>query len=37
VRLGARRIVLSHMGDDMLARQAECELECAHDGLVVTV
>jgi len=34
-RLDARRVVLTHMGPDMLARQSESELECAYDGLVV--
>jgi ribonuclease BN (tRNA processing enzyme) len=34
-RLGARRIILTHMGRDMLARQAEARFERAHDGLVV--
>jgi len=36
-RLGARRIILTHMGRDMLAREAEARFERAHDGLVVTV
>jgi len=34
-RLGARRIILTHMGRDMLAREAEARFERAHDGLVV--
>ena len=34
-RLGARRIILTHMGRDMLAREAETRSERAHDGLVV--
>jgi len=34
-RLGARRIILTHMGRDMLAREAEACSERAHDGLVV--
>lgn len=33
--LGARRVILTHMGADMLARTPELEFECAHDGLVV--
>ena len=37
VRLGARRIILTHMGRDMLAREAEARFERAHDGLVVTI
>jgi ribonuclease BN (tRNA processing enzyme) len=32
-----RRILLTHMGPEMLARQAGAALECAHDGLVVEV
>jgi len=36
-RLGARRIILTHMGRDMLAREADARFERAHDGLVVTV
>ena len=34
-RLGARRIILTHMGREMLAREAEARFERAHDGLVV--
>ena len=34
-RLGARRIILTHMGRDILAREAEARFERAHDGLVV--
>lgn len=33
--LGARRVVLTHMSPDMLARGDEVELERARDGLVV--
>jgi ribonuclease BN (tRNA processing enzyme) len=33
----ARRIMLTHMSPDMLARQSEAAFECAHDGLVVTI
>ena len=36
-RLGARRIILTHMGRDMLVREGEARFERAHDGLVVTV
>ena len=36
-RLGARRIILTHTGRDMLAREAEARFERAHDGLVVTI
>jgi len=34
-RLGARRILLTHMGPEMLARQADSAFECAHDGMVI--
>jgi ribonuclease BN (tRNA processing enzyme) len=34
-RLGAKRIILSHIGQEVLARQSEVELELAHDGQVV--
>jgi len=36
-RFGARRIILTHMGREMLARSSEARFELAHDGLVVTV
>jgi ribonuclease BN (tRNA processing enzyme) len=36
-RLGARRIILTHMGREMLAREAEARFEHAHDGLVVAL
>lgn len=32
---GARRIVLTHLGQEMLDHAAEVELEMAHDGLVI--
>ena len=35
--LETRRIVLTHMGPEMLARQAESAFECAFDGLVIDV
>jgi len=35
--LGCRRILLTHMGPDMLARKADAAFECAHDGLVIEV
>ena len=35
--LTCRRILLTHMGPDMLARQADAAFECAHDGLVIEV
>jgi ribonuclease BN (tRNA processing enzyme) len=34
-RLTARRIVITHMSEDMLARQDEAGFETAHDGLVI--
>lgn len=36
-RLGCKRLILTHMSPDMLARQSEAEFECAHDGLVITL
>ena len=36
-RLECRRLVLTHMSDDMLERLGEVEEEAAYDGLVVTV
>jgi ribonuclease BN (tRNA processing enzyme) len=36
-RLGCRRIILTHMSPDMLARQSEAEWECARDGMVVAL
>ncbi len=36
-RLGCRRIVLTHMGPDMLARALEGEIERAADGLVIEI
>jgi ribonuclease BN (tRNA processing enzyme) len=35
--LACRRILLTHMGPEMLARQAEAAFDCAHDGMVVEV
>ena len=35
--VGAKRIVLTHMSQEMLARAADVPEECAHDGLVVTL
>jgi ribonuclease BN (tRNA processing enzyme) len=34
-RFGAKRIVLSHLGQEVLDRQDEVALEMAHDGMVV--
>jgi ribonuclease BN (tRNA processing enzyme) len=36
-RLDCRRILLTHMSPDMLARQADAVFPCAHDGMVVTL
>lgn len=36
-RLRCRRLVLTHMSPDMLARQSEAEWECARDGMVVAL
>jgi len=33
--LGCKRLILTHMGPDMLARVAELPVEAAHDGLEV--
>jgi ribonuclease BN (tRNA processing enzyme) len=33
--LDAKRILLTHMGPEMLARQDEVPEQCAHDGLVI--
>jgi ribonuclease BN (tRNA processing enzyme) len=35
--LGARRVILTHLGPEMLARAAEVPEECAHDGLIVRI
>jgi hypothetical protein len=31
-RIGCRRVILTHMGPDMLARLGEVEIEHAEDG-----
>jgi ribonuclease BN (tRNA processing enzyme) len=36
-QFGCRRILLTHMGPDMLAHQADADFECAHDGLVLDI
>jgi ribonuclease BN (tRNA processing enzyme) len=36
-RIGARRLILTHMSKEMLAHAASVPEECAQDGLVVTV
>lgn len=35
--LGAKRVVLTHMGPDMLARAAEIGFELAEDGMIISV
>ena len=35
--IGAKRVILTHMSAEMLARRAEVDHECAEDGLVVTI
>lgn len=34
---GAKRLVLTHLGPDVLARKARLPLECAHDGQVIVL
>ena len=36
-RVGARRLILTHMSAEMLAHAASVPEECAHDGLIVTL
>ena len=36
-RIRARRVILTHLGPDMLARRHEAAAECADDGLVVEI
>ena len=36
-QLKTRRVLLTHMGDDMLAKVDEVELECAYDGMEITL
>lgn len=35
--IGAKRVILTHLGEDMLAHLSEVELESAMDGMVVEV
>jgi ribonuclease BN (tRNA processing enzyme) len=35
--LGAARVILTHMGRDMLGRAGEAAFECASDGMVVSL
>jgi ribonuclease BN (tRNA processing enzyme) len=36
-RAGARRLILTHMSREMLARADSVPEECAHDGLVISL
>ena len=36
-RIGAKRVVLTHLSEDMLAHLHDAELDCAVDGMVVEV
>jgi ribonuclease BN (tRNA processing enzyme) len=36
-RLACRRLLLTHMGEEMLAKAAALGLDAAHDGLCLTV
>ena len=36
-RLGCKRIVLTHMGPEMLSRLGEVECECAEDGKIIVL
>jgi ribonuclease BN (tRNA processing enzyme) len=36
-RLGAKRIVLTHLGEEVLARKSEVALEMAEDGLILNL
>jgi ribonuclease BN (tRNA processing enzyme) len=36
-RIAARRVVLTHLGEEMLGRMADVEFDCAVDGLVIEV
>jgi ribonuclease BN (tRNA processing enzyme) len=36
-QLDCKRIILTHMSPDMLSRQHEADLDCAHDGMIVEV
>jgi ribonuclease BN (tRNA processing enzyme) len=35
--IGAKRVILTHLSEDMLAHLADVELECAVDGMIVDV
>jgi len=35
--IGAKRVVLTHMSDDMLARRNDVAFEAAEDGMIITI
>jgi ribonuclease BN (tRNA processing enzyme) len=35
--IGAKRVILTHMSAEMLARRAEVTLDCAEDGLTISI
>lgn len=35
--LGAKRVILTHMGTDMLTRVGESGCEAAHDGMIISI
>jgi ribonuclease BN (tRNA processing enzyme) len=35
--IGAKRVILTHMSAEMLARRAEVDLDCAEDGLALSI
>jgi ribonuclease BN (tRNA processing enzyme) len=35
--IGAKRVILTHMSAEMLARRAAVDLDCAEDGLAITI
>ena len=36
-RLGCKRLVLSHIGREVLERLNEVSIECTHDGMVIEI
>ena len=34
-RLGCRKLLLTHLGEEMLARRSEVAVDCAEDGMIV--
>ncbi|MBI2360037.1 MAG: MBL fold metallo-hydrolase [Deltaproteobacteria bacterium] len=37
IRLGCKRLILTHLGEEMLARSGELDVEIAEDGMVVEI